>query len=492
MRGGETAMVGAMDNSSGAQPYDVAVIGGGSAGFAAASAAGKGGARTALIDGAEKLGGLCILRGCMPTKALLYAAEVLHLSQRGAIWGLKTDEVGFDYPALMARKSKVIEEFAAERVDQLTHGPFDLIRAHARFIDPHTLQLNNGERLVARHFIVATGSSVAPPPLADLERVGYETSDDAIRRESLPESMIVLGAGPVGIEFAQFFARLGVRVTVIQRSEHILRHFDMDAAEVAERTLTREKVVLHTGTRLLEVRREGKLKSVVFEDAGGRQKVTGTEILLALGRRANTAGLDLVSAGVRMDEDRIWADKQMRTSVPHIFAAGDCTGPHEIVHVAIQQAEIAAHNIAHPGAPKTLDDRLLINLVFTDPQIAAVGWTEKAARAAGCDYRSASYPFTDHGKSIIMAAEDGFVKLLAEPVTGEILGGCCAGPMGGELIHEIVAAMAGRMTVRQLADLPHYHPTLAEIWSYPAEELAAKIPGPLESNRASPRGKTPR
>jgi pyruvate/2-oxoglutarate dehydrogenase complex dihydrolipoamide dehydrogenase (E3) component len=165
----------------------------------------------------------------------------------------------------------------------------------------------------------------------------------------------------------------------------------------------------------------------------------------------------------------------MRTSAPHIYAAGDCTGPHEIVHVAIQQGETAAHNIMKPKTLRRLDYRLLLAVVFTEPQVASVGLTERQAKADAKEYLAASYPFNDHGKSLIMEAKDGFVKLLADPRSGEILGGSCVGPVGGELIHEIVAAMAKRMTVAELAAVPHYHPTLAEIWTYPAEELAERI-----------------
>jgi pyruvate/2-oxoglutarate dehydrogenase complex dihydrolipoamide dehydrogenase (E3) component len=165
----------------------------------------------------------------------------------------------------------------------------------------------------------------------------------------------------------------------------------------------------------------------------------------------------------------------MRTSAPHIFAAGDCTGLHEIVHIAIQQGETAAHNIARPREPRSMDYRLLTEVVFTDPQVASVGLTEKRAHVRNIPYIVATYPFSDHGKSLIMDAKDGFVKLLAGPQSGEILGGGCVGPLGGELIHEIIAAMAKHMTVSELAQMPHYHPTLAEIWTYPAEELAEQV-----------------
>ena len=203
--------------------------------------------------------------------------------------------------------------------------------------------------------------------------------------------------------------------------------------------------------------------------------VSAAEILLALGRVPNTAALDLDRAGIKSEAGRILAADTMRTSARHIFAAGDCTGPHEIVHVAIQQGETAAYNLLKPKNPRRMDYRLLISVVFTEPQVATVGLTERQAKADGTEYLAASYPFNDHGKSLIMEAKDGFVKLLADPKSGEILGASCVGPAGGELIHEIVVAMAKRRTVHELAAVPHYHPTLAEIWTYPAEELAEKI-----------------
>jgi pyruvate/2-oxoglutarate dehydrogenase complex dihydrolipoamide dehydrogenase (E3) component len=242
-----------------------------------------------------------------------------------------------------------------------------------------------------------------------------------------------------------------------------------------EKVFRREGISVFTNTKLLDAKRKGKLKSVSFGQNGKTVSVSAEEILFALGRIPNTATLNLENAGVKTENCRVVTNGKMQTSAPHIFAAGDCTGPHDIVHIAVTQGEIAAHNIARPKSPRKANHRLLISIVFTEPQVAFVGLTEKEATARGIKFLAASYPFNDHGKSLIMDAKDGFVKLLANPKTGEILGGACVGPDGGELIHEIVAAMAKRMTVRELAAMPHYHPTLAEIWTYPAEELAEKI-----------------
>jgi pyruvate/2-oxoglutarate dehydrogenase complex dihydrolipoamide dehydrogenase (E3) component len=461
--------------------FDVAILGGGSAGYAAARTAVGAGLKTVVIEGGKEVGGLCILRGCMPSKALLYAAEVLHLARNGKTWGLKPGKIGFDFKKVMARKAVMIEDFASYRRKQLENGKFKFIRANASFTDAHTLKLSDGKKLTAKHFVIGTGSVVSPPPLPALEEVGYITSDHALSLQKLPKSLIVLGGGAIACELAQFFARFDVKVTQIQRSPHVLREFDADAGAVIKTVFQREGIKLFTGTKLLNARRNGKRKVVEFKQNGKKLRAEADEILLALGRSPNTATLGLENAGVKTENNRIIANAQMRTSAPHIYAAGDCTGPHEIVHIAIQQAEIAAHNIAHPRRPRATDYRLLTSVVFTDPQVATVGLTEKEATARKIPFRAASYPFNDHGKSLIMEALDGFVKLLANPKTGEILGGCCVGPVGGELIHEINVAMAKRMTVHEFAATPHYHPTLAEIWTYPAEELAEQIP--LKRNR---------
>lgn len=455
--------------------FDVAIIGGGSGGYAAARTAAAAGLRTVVIEGGKEVGGLCILRGCMPTKALLYAAEVKHLAQHSEPWGIRSGQVSFDFAKVMARKDAMVADFADHRVKQLNSGKFKFIRAMARFTDPHTLALSTGEKLTAGHFVISTGSTVAALPQPFLKDLGCLTSDDALMLEKLPKSLIILGGGAVAVEFAQFFARFDVKVTLVQRSPHVLRDFDTDAAEVIEQVFRREGIAVYTGTQLTGASNKGGAKQINFEHEGKEVRVEAEEVLNALGRAPNTASLGLDLAGVATKNGYVTTNERMQTSAPHIYAAGDCTGPHEIVHIAIMQGEVAAQNIARPDKGHTVDYRLLTSVVFTEPQIAAVGLTEKEAQARKIQYLAASHPFNDHGKSLIMEAKDGFVKLLADPKTGEIIGGGCTGPAGGELIHEIIAAMHKRMTAKELAMMPHYHPTLAEIWTYPAEEIAEKI-----------------
>ncbi len=464
--------------------YDVVIIGGGSGGYAAARTAAGAGLKTVVIEGGKEVGGLCILRGCMPTKALLYAAEVKHLAEHAETWGVRAGKVSFDFAKVMARKNAQIKDFADFRVQQLNTGKFKFIRANAKFLDAHSVLLSSGKKLTAKNFVIATGSSVAPSPLPQLNKVSFITSDDALVLKRLPKSLIILGGGAIACEFAQFFTRFGVKVTLVQRSGHILKEFDTDAAIEIEKVFRREGIKVFTKTKLVDAKRSGKLKTVLFEQNGKTISVSAEEILFALGRVPNTASLDLGKAGVKTESGRIITNSKMQTSAPHIFTAGDCTGPHEIVHIAVQQGEIAAHNIAKPRSPRRMDYRRLIAIVFTEPQVAFVGLTENEVKARGIKFLAASYPFNDHGKSLLMEAKDGFVKLLADAKSGKILGGECVGPLGGELIHEIVVAMSRHMTVHELAATPHYHPTLAEIWTYPAEELAGKIPahGLLDEN----------
>jgi pyruvate/2-oxoglutarate dehydrogenase complex dihydrolipoamide dehydrogenase (E3) component len=466
-----------------AKTYDFIVIGGGSAGFNAARVAAGHGLRTAVVDGARQLGGLCILRGCMPSKTLLYAAEILHRAQHGAAFGLVVRGARANLPAVQARKRRIIAEFANHRVRQLEAGPYRLFRARARFVDPHTIELSDGRRLRGRHFLIATGSKVAIPPVPGLDRVKSWTSDEVLQLDFVPPSVLVLGGGVVAVELAQYLRRIGSRVVLLQRSEHTLRDHSPEAARVVEAGLRADGIEVFTGTAITRVAAEKGGVRVTFRHRGATVTRRARHLFNALGRQPNTAGLGLEAAGVRTRADgQVAINRWQQTSAPHIYAAGDCSGPVEIVHVAIQQGELAARHAARITGLKPIDYGLLLNVVFTDPQLATIGRPEHELVAAQVPHLSASYPFDDHGKSILMEAKLGFVKVLAEPKRGRILGAEIVGPDAGELIHCFSAALALRASVFDLLRAPWYHPTLAEIVTYPLEELAERI-----SRRADPR-----
>ncbi len=456
--------------------YDFVAIGGGSAGFNAARVAVSLGLKTAIVDGARELGGLCILRGCMPSKTLLYMAEVLHLAQKGKFFGLKVHSARADMKAIHARKKKIIAEFASYRLQALTSGKFALIRAHARFLDAHTLALSDGTRLRAKHILIGTGSKVSVPPVPGLAEVPFWTSDDVLDLDFIPKSVIVLGGGIVACELAQFLNRIGARVTLVQRSANILRDHSPAASTVVQQAFVDEGIELFAGTQLQRVAHSRTGFGVEFVHDGKVVKRRAAHLFNALGREPNTAPLNLAAAGVTTrPSGQILTNKWQQTSAPHIYAAGDCSGPAEIVHIAIQQGELAARHAAGVAKLKPVDYSLLLNVVFTDPQLATIGLLERELDERGTPYLTASYPFNDHGKSILMDANYGYVKVIAEPKRGQILGAEIVGKDAGELIHAFSGPLAMKATVFDLLRAPWYHPTLAEIITYPLEEIAENV-----------------
>lgn len=458
------------------EDFDVIVLGGGSGGYAGARTAAALGLRTAVIEGGREVGGLCILRGCMPSKTLLESAARYRTLRRAGEFGLEAKAIGYDAKKMAARKRDLIAGFAAYRRDQLVDGRFAFIRGQAAFSDPHTLVVKSSDgdvSLRARAFLIATGSVASVPDLPGL--ADCVTSDDVLDWESLPASLVVLGGGPVGLELASFCRAFGVCVTIIQRSASILRGTDRETAFALEAALKRDGIAVFTETKLCSVEKSNGVFHVRFRDAGGEQTLVADQVLNALGRHAAVEGLQ--GAGLVLDAGKVRVTSAQQTSVPHIFAAGDVCGPLDVVHLAIQQGELAARNIARilqsPSDPlETMDYRLKLFAVFTHPELAAVGASEQELAASGVPFLAATYPFNDHGKSLVMGEEEGFVKLIVAADTREILGATVVGPEASDLIHEIVVAMHFRATAMDLARIPHYHPTLSEIWTYPAEELA--------------------
>lgn len=469
-----------------AEPYDVVVVGGGSAGYAAARTAAAAGARTALVEGGKEMGGLCILRGCMPTKALLESAHRAQAIREAGRFGLRAGRVGVDVKKIIARKDELIADFAGYRVRQLERGRFRLIRARASFEDAETLRL---ERVAggpatpavirSKTFIIATGSVVARTPVPGLWEAGCWTSDEAIRAERLPKDLIVLGGGAIACEFAQYFLHLGVKVTLIQRSGQLLSGHDADTAGELEKAFRREGMGVFTGTELRRVSVRGGRKTVEFLHGGRAMRVAAAEVLCALGRVPATEGLGLEKIGLRMNGQAPQINGSLQTSRPHIFAVGDVAGPYEVVHTAIAQGEMAARNavavLQGKARLERMDYSAHMEVIFTEPEVASIGLTEKEAAARGVKVEVARYPFNDHGKSMIMGAEEGFVKVVARAGDGRIMGAQVVGPHASDLIHEFAALLYFRATVKDLALIPHYHPTLAEIVTYPAEELAERL-----------------
>jgi pyruvate/2-oxoglutarate dehydrogenase complex dihydrolipoamide dehydrogenase (E3) component len=461
--------------------FDFAVIGGGSAGFSAASEGAKLGLRTICVDGGPEIGGLCILRGCMPSKTLLESANRFLTLRRAREFGLSAGHLGFDSGAIRHRKRTLISGFADHRKAQLEKGNFDFVRAQASFVSPRQLRLEGLDGSVREigfcTALIATGSELNTVDVPGLAKTGYLDSDIALDSDRIPSSIIILGGGAIALEFAHFYNALGTKVTVLQRSAQFIKDADIDLSIALIDAYRRHGAEMISGTQLVAVEKNGDGKAVRFVKDGLKQAISAEEIFYALGRRPAIGRLQVNAAGIETNEDvAIRINDRMQSSQPHIFAAGDAAGQFEVVHIAIEQAIVAARNAARllkDEQLKSIDYRLRLSVIFSHPELAYVGLTESEARAEGRQIRVATHPFNDHGKSMIRGETDGLVKLIADANTHEIVGGAVLGPEASELIHEIVVAMHFRAKASELAAIPHYHPTLSEIWTYPAEELAA-------------------
>lgn len=455
--------------------FDYIVIGGGSGGYAAARTAKEVRDRVAIVDSASELGGLCILRGCMPSKTLIYSTEVLHLAQQAEKFGLEIPLAKIDMTRLHQRKVETIHEFASYRQEQLESDRFTLFRNRAKFISHDTIELCDGRQLTADHFMVATGSVVSVPPVPGLSSVPFWTSDDILDLDTLPEKVIVLGGGIVACELAQLLQRAGSQVILIQRSAHLLKETSKEASLVIENQLREEGIQVHTETKITKVDYQGHTFSVTFEQDHKVTTLNSPHLFNALGRTPATEGLNLESAGIEQNtKGQIACNEFQQTSNPKVYACGDVSGPHEIVHVAILQGELAArHATSRQAEPVDYDN--LLGVVFTDPQIAQVGLSEEELRKRDIDFISADYPFDDHGKSILMEAKAGYVKVLAARETGMVLGAECVSKDAGELIHALAVAVTLKATAKDLLKVHWYHPTLSEIWTYPLEDIAEEL-----------------
>jgi len=454
--------------------HRLVVVGSGSGGFAAARTARDMGADVALVDHGP-LGGLCILRGCMPSKTLIASSDAVQDMREAGELGIHAGNITIDFPHIMRRKRELVKGFADYRIEGIEQFPLYMGQAH--FLSPRELQV--GENLVveADKFIIATGSCVAPASAVHgLQDVGYIDSDGALELSELPKSLIVLGGGYIGCELGQFFARMGVKTSIVLRSAHLLSTEDHDIGEALTEYYRDEGIDVHTKTQIMRVSmRDGK-KVVHVAREGVEGDLEADELLYCLGRVPNFSGLNLDAAQVKCHAiTGIEIDETMRTCNPDIYAIGDVAGKHMLVHVAIYEGEVAARNALTNGNERVDYSLQKTHTVFSDPQVAVVGHTERELQAQGVAYVKGTYDFAEHGKAQCLNKTKGFVKMMASADTGEILGAAILGAHGSDLIHEIIVAMRYKATVQDFMLIPHLHPTMAEIWTYPAEECAAKI-----------------
>lgn len=439
------------------KPRDLVVIGGGAGGLVVASVASQLGLDVTLIEKEARLGGDCLHYGCVPSKSLIQVAKVASLMRRGAEFGLAPADPQVNLGRINDHVQAVIDRIQMHDDPERFrgYGCEVLLGSPAEFISRHEVRVG-GQIITGKRFVIATGSAPFIPPIPGLSEAGFLTNRDLFSLRDLPGRLLVLGGGPVGLEMAQAFARLGSRVTVVERSPHLLPLEDPEMADALQALLTAEGVEVHTSTSAAQVFKNGATS--VLECTGGL-KLEADAILVAAGRRPNVAGLGLEAAGVGYDAKGIKVDRRLRTSQKHIYACGDVCGPFPFTHMAEYQAGIIISNAVF-RFPKRADYRVVPWVTFTDPELARVGLTEQQASEQGIEPEVLRFPFAQIDRALTGVEAHGMVKLVARK--GKLLGASILGPHAGELIHEIALAMKTGASPGDISATIHAYPTLAQ------------------------------
>ena len=442
--------------------FDIGILGGGAAGLTVAAGAAQLGARTLLIEKERELGGDCLHFGCIPSKTLIRTANVRHMMKSAGRFGLPDVDIPpVDFGAVRERLQSVISAIqkhdSAERFCKLgARVEF----GYAFFKDEHAVLLK-GKTYSAKNWVIATGSSPSVPPIAGLDETPFLTNRAIFSLDSLPESMIIIGGGSIGIEMAQAFARLGTSVFVVQRGGQILSREDADIARDIAAMLTREGVVFHLNSSIVRARNLGHEREVVIKKGEETISLTAKVVLIATGRQANLTCLGLEEIGVQFDRRGLKLDKRLRTNHAHIYAAGDVTGEYQFTHAAGYEGGIVLNNAIF-RIPRRTDYTFFPWCTYTDPELAAIGMNEKAALNAGIEYKVYTEEFGENDRSLAEGERRGKIKMLLG-AKENLLGIQILGPHAGELIAEWVAVMNAGMRLSSLASSVHPYPTLAEI-----------------------------
>lgn len=437
----------------------IIVIGAGPGGYVAAIRAAQLGATVTIVEKGN-FGGTCLNVGCIPTKVLLHAAELYAaISHEGPSIGIFADNVRFDWSVIMKRKATVVRRLVTGvggllRSNAITHVP-----GEAKLVAPNAVEIA-GQRLEADAIIIASGSVPAVPPIPGLDLPGVITSDGALSLEALPESIAIAGGGVIGVEFASVFATFGVKVTVVEMLPRILPNIDAEAADILKKALVKKGVVFHTASKLQSVTQNGQGLRLQVETPKGPETIDVAKLLVATGRRPNTANLGLDALGVAMDRARIVTDQRMQTNVPGVYAIGDCTSKIMLAHVAEHEGQIAAENIM--GHDAVMDYKAVPSAIYTTPAVASVGLSEEDAVKAGYSVRVGRFPLVANGKSLIAGDTDGMVKIIADSRHDEILGMHIVGGPATDMIAEGGLALRLESTLDEIITTIHAHPTVSE------------------------------
>lgn len=441
--------------------YEVVVLGGGPGGYVAAIRAAKLGKKVALIE-ARDLGGTCLNRGCIPSKTLLRHAEVIETIEKAKYWGIETGEMTFSLSKMLDRKDAIIQQLRNGIAHLLKQGKIDVyngigtVQAGGEI----TVQLaEKKETIRGDKIILATGSRPLIPPIDGIEEAAYFTSDTIFDMDTIPESMVIIGGGIIGVELACIFASLNVPVSIVEMNDRIVPSEEPEASKALAKSLKKKKITILTNAKVMKIEQHDGRQLVHVELGNGKVQALGTDaILMAVGRSPNTSAFG--GLNLEMEGPFVKVDCAMQTSDPSIYAVGDVTGGWQLAHVASAEGVVAAANAA--GGKEAVDYRMVPRCVYTSPEIASVGLTEAEAKQKGIDYKVVRVDHAGNGRALAQDEKEGFTKLIAGTKYGEILGVLMVGPHVTEMIAEPSAFIHLEGTVDELASMVHAHPTITE------------------------------
>ena len=456
--------------------YQLIVIGAGPGGYEAAIRAAQLGLTTALIERRD-VGGTCLNRGCIPTKAMLHSAQLYREAANFELFGLHTENTSFDWAKVHQRKNDVVVKLRTGIEQLIKANKIDFFNNSASILGKNDVQLDQGEVIRGENILIATGSVPARPPIPGLDLPNVVTSDELLddphftQADSLAKEILIIGGGVIGVEFASVFSSFGCHVTIVEAMERILPTMDREISQSLNMVLKKRGVSIHTGAMVEKLEQDENGLVCHFTEKGKAQAVPAQQVLVAIGRRPNTQGLFAEGFEVACERGRIVTDENFRTSVDSIYAIGDVTSKIQLAHMASAQGICAVHTIA--GQKPPIDLRYVPGCIYTDPEIASVGITEDEAKQQGIPVKKGKFLMTGNGRSIIDEQERGFIKVLAHQETDVILGAQLMCSRATDIVAELATAIVNGLTCAQLAGVIRPHPTFCEGVTEAVEDVHA-------------------
>ena len=443
--------------------YDLAIIGGGPAGYNAAERAGSKGLKVILFE-RNNLGGVCLNEGCIPTKTLLYSAKLFDNAKNGSKYGIQIENPGFDFPAMMKRKNNVVKKLVGGVGVRMKHNKVEIIKAEAIIQGRSNdgVEIKAGNNIYsAKNLLICTGSESAIPPIPgiDLTSEYMLTSREILELENVPGSLIIIGGGVIGMEFASLFNSLGTKVTVIEMLDKLLGEMDGELSKMLLDHYTKKGIEINLSAKVLKITGN----KVTYEAKGENSEITAEKILLSTGRKPVTEGFGLENIGVELYRGGIRVNEKMQTNIPNVYAAGDVTGYSLLAHTAYRESEVAVNNMA--GGTDQMRYNAIPAVVYTNPEVCSVGYTEKMAEEKGIKYKVVKLPMTYAGRFMAEnEGENGLCKVLIGEKYGEVLGVHMIGNPSSEMIYGAAMAIENEMTLKEMQEVVFPHPTVSEIF----------------------------